>query len=64
MYKRQVGVALENGATTINIPDTVGYTTPNEFKELLKYLFERVNGLDKAMLSVHCHNDLGLARCV
>lgn len=53
--------AIEAGATTINIPDTVGYTTPWEFEQLIRILLERVDGWDKVTLSVHCHNDLGLA---
>ena len=56
-----VGVAVEAGATTINIPDTVGYTTPKEFGRIITALRERVPGIEKATLSVHCHNDLGLA---
>jgi len=53
--------ALEAGATVLNIPDTVGYTVPDEYSRLISYLRERVPGVDKAILSVHCHNDLGLA---
>lgn len=53
--------AITAGATTINIPDTVGYTHPHEFHELIKYLLENVSNSDKAIFSVHCHNDLGLA---
>jgi 2-isopropylmalate synthase len=49
------------GATTINIPDTVGYTTPEEMYNLIKYLRENVCGADKITFAVHCHNDLGLA---
>lgn len=56
-----VSLAIKAGATTINIPDTVGYTVPEEFAEIIRQLRERVDGLDKAVLSVHCHNDLGLA---
>lgn len=56
-----VDVAIAHGATTINIPDTVGYTTPEEFTEIIAMLRERVPNIDKAVLSVHCHNDLGLA---
>jgi len=58
---RVVGAALEAGATTINIPDTVGYTIPEEFARIIRTLRERVPGLARATLSVHCHNDLGLA---
>ncbi|MGQ0792613.1 MAG: 2-isopropylmalate synthase [Deltaproteobacteria bacterium] len=58
---RAVDVAVRAGATTINIPDTVGYTVPEEFSRIIRTLRERVVGLDKITLSVHCHNDLGLA---
>jgi 2-isopropylmalate synthase len=54
-------VALSSGATTLNIPDTVGYSTPEEFGALIRGIGENVPGVDKAMLSVHCHDDLGLA---
>ena len=54
--------AVEAGATTINIPDTVGFATPTEFAELLKRVFKEVRGdRDDVVMSVHCHNDLGLA---
>ena len=53
--------AIEAGANTINIPDTVGYTIPEEFAALIKMVIERVPNSDKAVFSVHCHNDLGLA---
>jgi len=56
-----VRVAIAAGATTINIPDTVGYTVPEEYVEILGGLRERVPELDGVILSVHCHNDLGLA---
>jgi 2-isopropylmalate synthase len=56
-----VQIALDEGATTINIPDTVGYTMPEEFIAFLGRLYEYVPGLRDVMLSVHCHNDLGLA---
>jgi 2-isopropylmalate synthase len=56
-----VKAAIEAGATTINVPDTVGYTLPHEFEEVLSYLYERVPSLNDVILSVHCHNDLGLA---
>lgn len=49
------------GATTINIPDTVGYATPAEYGALFKYLKENVTGIDRVKLSAHCHNDLGMA---
>ncbi len=54
-------VALGAGASTVNVPDTVGYTTPQEFAELIRLLRARVPGIERAVLSVHCHNDLGLA---
>jgi len=53
--------AIEAGATTVNIPDTVGYTTPGEFGELVRGIKENTPGIEKAIISVHCHNDLGLA---
>jgi len=53
--------AIKAGATTINIPDTVGYTYPTEYADLFRYLLESVEGADKAIFSTHCHNDLGLA---
>jgi len=56
-----VEAAIDAGATTINIPDTVGYNIPHQFGELVRQLIERVPNSDKAVFSVHCHNDLGLA---
>ena len=56
-----VEAVVEAGATTINIPDTVGYTVPAEFAELIRTLRRRVRGIDSVVLSAHCHNDLGLA---
>jgi len=56
-----VETAIDAGATTINIPDTVGYAQPEEFGDLIRYLKENVKNIDNAILSVHCHNDLGLA---
>jgi 2-isopropylmalate synthase len=56
-----VEAAIEAGATTVNIPDTVGYTVPGEFYEVFHYLKEHVRGIDGVRLSVHCHDDLGLA---
>ncbi len=56
-----VEAAIEEGATTINIPDTVGYAQPAEFGELIRYLIKNVSNSSKAIFSVHCHNDLGLA---
>ncbi len=58
---RCVESAIDAGATTINIPDTVGYAMPEEFGALITMLRNRVPNMDKAMISVHCHNDLGLA---
>ncbi len=58
---RTVESAIAAGATTINIPDTVGYAIPEEFAALISMLFDRVPNIDKAVISVHCHNDLGLA---
>src|SRR5215472_5432601 len=58
---RAVEVAIGAGATTINIPDTVGYTIPRELVHIIKTLRERVAAIDRITLSVHCHNDLGLA---
>jgi 2-isopropylmalate synthase len=56
-----VQAVIDAGATTINIPDTVGYTVPDEFGELFRYLRKQVSGIDKVTLSVHCHDDLGMA---
>ncbi len=58
---RIIESAIDAGATTINIPDTVGYAIPSEFGETIKTLIERIPNSDKAIFSVHCHNDLGLA---
>ena len=58
---RMVENAIKAGATTVNIPDTVGYTLPYEFGNIIKTLFNRVPNIDKAVISVHCHNDLGMA---
>ncbi len=52
--------AIAAGATTLNVPDTVGYTTPGEYAALIRYLREKVENIDKAVISVHCHDDLGL----
>ncbi|WP_166963097.1 2-isopropylmalate synthase [Yeosuana marina] len=54
-------VAIKAGATVLNIPDTTGYCLPHEYGAKIKYLRENVKGIDKAILSCHCHNDLGLA---
>ena len=52
---------IDAGATTINVPDTVGYALPWEYAELIKTLHQNIPNIDKAVISVHCHNDLGLA---
>ncbi|HUA16396.1 MAG TPA: 2-isopropylmalate synthase [Verrucomicrobiae bacterium] len=56
-----VQAVVEEGATTVNIPDTVGYTVPSEFADLITTLRQRVKGIDKVTISAHCHNDLGMA---
>src|SRR6202789_504892 len=56
-----VTVAVQAGATTINIPDTVGYTTPDEYAATFRMLIAKVPGIDDVILSTHCHNDLGMA---
>ena len=58
---RVLEAVIDAGATTVNIPDTVGYNLPHQFGELIRNLIERVPNSDKAVFSVHCHNDLGLA---
>ncbi|MGH7909927.1 MAG: 2-isopropylmalate synthase [Thermodesulfobacteriota bacterium] len=58
---KAVDIAIKAGAITINIPDTVGYTVPEEFSYIIRTLKEKVQDLEKVTLSVHCHNDLGLA---
>jgi 2-isopropylmalate synthase len=58
---RVVEAAIEAGATTVNIPDTVGYATPAHYGNVIKNLVNRVPNIDRAVISVHCHNDLGLA---
>ncbi len=58
---RVTEAVIEAGATTVNIPDTVGYAVPEEFGELIRYLFDNVHNIADAVISVHCHNDLGLA---
>ena len=58
---RCVEAAIKAGATTINLPDTVGYATPNEYRDMFMDVRNRVPDADKAIFSVHCHNDLGLA---
>ena len=56
-----IEAAIEAGATTVNIPDTTGYTFPKEFGKIISELKRRVKNIDKTIISVHCHNDLGLA---
>ncbi|WP_040728049.1 2-isopropylmalate synthase [Thiomicrorhabdus sp. Kp2] len=58
---RVIEAVIDAGATTINIPDTVGYNVPHQFGNLFKQLIERIPNSDKAIFSAHCHNDLGLA---
>ncbi|WP_020185412.1 2-isopropylmalate synthase [Methylopila sp. 73B] len=58
---RAVEAAIKAGATTINLPDTVGYATPDEYRAMFVQVRERVPGADKAIFSTHCHDDLGLA---
>ncbi len=56
-----IEAVIEAGATTVNIPDTVGYTIPSEYYDIISYLKQNVKNIDRAIISVHCHNDLGLA---
>ncbi len=58
---RVIEAVIEAGATTVNIPDTVGYAVPSEFGAMIRSVMERVPNIDRAVVSVHCHNDLGLA---
>ena len=58
---RVVETAIKCGATTVNIPDTVGYTLPEQFGEIIQSLFNRVPNIDRAVIAVHCHDDLGMA---
>jgi len=58
---KMITVAVQAGATTINIPDTVGYTTPQEYAAIFRLVKARVPGIDDIILSAHCHNDLGMA---
>ena len=58
---RVVEAVIKAGATVVNIPDTTGYCLPEEYGAKIKYLVEHVDGVDKAVLSTHCHNDLGMA---
>ena len=61
VLRRCVEAAIRAGATTINIPDTVGYTYPSEYAEIFRDLIENVPGAERVVFSTHCHNDLGLA---
>ena len=58
---RVIEAVIKAGATVVNIPDTTGYCLPNEYGDKIKYLMEHVDGIDKAIISTHCHNDLGMA---
>jgi 2-isopropylmalate synthase len=58
---KAIELAIKSGATTINIPDTVGYTTPEEYFELISAIKNNVSNIDKAIISAHCHDDLGMA---
>ncbi len=58
---KMLQAVIEAGATTVNIPDTVGYAIPDEFERFIRGIFENVKNIDKAVVSVHCHNDLGLS---
>ena len=58
---RVVEAVIKAGATVVNIPDTTGYCLPREYGEKIKYLMDHVDGIDKAIISTHCHNDLGMA---
>ena len=58
---RVVEAVIKAGATVVNIPDTTGYCLPDEYGAKIKYLMEHVDGIDKAIISTHCHNDLGMA---
>lgn len=59
--KRVVEIAIKAGATTVNIPDTVGYTAPRESADIIRMLIENVPGADEIVFATHCHNDLGMA---
>ena len=56
-----IEAVIAAGATVINIPDTTGYTTPDEYGELIAYVMNRVPNIDRAVVSAHCHDDLGMA---
>lgn len=58
---RMFSIAIKNGAGVLNVPDTVGYALPDEFSKLIDHIYANVEGIENITLSVHCHNDLGLA---
>ncbi|NWJ97976.1 MAG: 2-isopropylmalate synthase [Chloroflexi bacterium] len=58
---QMIEAVIEVGATTVNLPDTVGYTTPDEYERMISTVLSKVKNIDKAIISVHCHNDLGMA---
>ena len=58
---RVIEAAIESGATTLNIPDTVGYLTPAEYGEMILNIRKKVRGAGKVIISTHCHDDLGMA---
>ena len=58
---RVIQAAVDAGATVVNIPDTTGYSLPEEFGRRIKYLMEGVRGIENVTVAVHCHNDLGMA---
>ncbi|WP_139652858.1 2-isopropylmalate synthase [Raoultibacter phocaeensis] len=58
---RVIQTAIDNGATVVNIPDTTGYSLPEEFGRRIKYLMDNVDGIENVTVAVHCHNDLGMA---
>ncbi len=58
---QMIEAAIESGATTVNLPDTVGYTTPDEYERMILTVLSKVKNIEKAIISVHCHNDLGMA---
>ena len=60
--RRVIEIAIKAGATTINIPDTVGYTAPRESADLIRRLIETVPGADEVVFATHCHNDLAWDR--
>jgi 2-isopropylmalate synthase len=58
---QMIEAVIDAGATVVNIPDTTGFRLPNQYGEIIKYLYDHVSNIDKAIVSVHCHNDLGMA---